>query len=374
MAEALIAEPGYETLVIFDEIHHVANDASWGVAAQQAVLNASTRILGLSGAAFRTHGSIVFTYSRNGRSHSDFAYPYRDALVDGVCRPLRFIAIGGTVTFQTRQSTVETVSFDDDLSQEGESYRLRTALSSNGDHLWEMLRTADAELIRLRSSTDHDAGGLVVCIDCEHADSVADLLEIMTGTRPTVAYGRLIDPDYPSPQFAIEAFDKGTPPWIVSVRMVSEGVDIRRLRVLVYATNQLTELAFRQITGRVVRRDLENSDSDYGVVVLPADPRLLELANHLLEHTPANQREPLVVKEIGITKDIHRINNKSQFIPLSSTGELAFITDANGRSAPADLVSAAMRYVEASGSKIPPFELALAATQDEGLRRKLQKY
>jgi hypothetical protein len=37
---------------------------------------------------------------------------------------------------------------------------------------------------------------------------------------------------------------QGTSPWIVSVRMISEGVDIRRLRTLVYATNIVTDLAF----------------------------------------------------------------------------------------------------------------------------------
>ncbi len=40
--------------------------------------------------------------------------------------------------------------------------------------------------------------------------------------------------------------------------MISEGVDIRRLRILVYATNIVTELAFRQITGRIVRTDPKN--------------------------------------------------------------------------------------------------------------------
>ena len=42
-------------------------------------------------------------------------------------------------------------------------------------------------------------------------------------------------------------------PWIVAVRMVSEGVDIPRLRVGVYATTTTTELFFRQAVGRFVR-------------------------------------------------------------------------------------------------------------------------
>jgi len=248
-------------------------------------------------------------------------------------------------------------------------------LAANGNHLREMLRTADDELTRLRTTSDPDAGGLVICIDCDHADAVARILDQMTGTRPTVACSRLNDPDDPSPRPAIEAFDKGTSPWIVSVRMISEGVDIRRLRVLVYATNILTELSFRQITGRIVRTHPKNGDDDHGTVVLPADPRLLEMAQHILDEIPPARRGPLVVREPrdGNTT-IRGPHDDAEFVPLGSTGELAMITDTDGRSAPAHLVAAAKRYTELAVSTIPPFELALAAAHDDRLRRKLLAY
>ena len=123
----------------------------------------------------------------------------------------------------------------------------------------------------------------MVCIDCDHADAVARILHQMTGVRPTVACSRLNSPDDPSPRPAIDAFDKSTSPWIVSVRMISEGVDIRRFRVVVYATNMATELGFRQITGRVVRTDNKNGDEDYGTVILRADLRFLDMAQRLLD-------------------------------------------------------------------------------------------
>lgn len=215
----------------------------------------------------------------------------------------------------------------------------------------------------------------MVCIDCDHADAVARILKEVTGTRPTVACSRLNDPDDPSPRPAIEAFDKGTSAWIVSVRMISEGVDIRRLRVLVHATNIVTELSFRQITGRIVRTDPNNGDEDYGTVVLPADPRLLEMAQRILEEVPPVQRGPLVIHEprSGNTS-LYGSRDEAGFVALGSTGELAVITDTSGRSAPAELVAAAKRYIEASGSAIPPFELALAAAHDDQLRSKLLAY
>jgi superfamily II DNA or RNA helicase len=376
MFQALAAEPGFRTLVIFDEIHHAGTERAWGIAAQQAFMTAAARILSLSGTPFRTRDPIVFIQTRQGKSVADYAYSYGDALADRVCRPLKFAAIGGTATFQTPSGSVETVSFDDDLNEQGESYRLRTVLAPGGDHLPEMLRTADAELTRLRTTTDSDAGGLVVCIDCDHADAVAQILQQITGTRPVVACSRLNDPDDPSPRPAIEAFDKGTSPWIVSVRMISEGVDIRRLRVLVYATNIVAELGFRQITGRIVRTDPKNATQDDGTVVLPADPRLLAMAQRILDELPPAQRETLIISEPrnATASSVHSPGDKAEFIPLGSTGQLAMITDTTGRSAPADLVSAAKRYAETSGSAIPPFELALAAAHDEQLRNKLLTY
>ena len=375
MFQALAAEPGYKTLVIFDEIHHAGADSAWGIAAQQAFMSAATRIMSLSGTAFRTRDPIVFIHTRNGQSVADFTYSYADALADGACRPLTFAAIGGTATFQAPGGSIETVSFDDDLDEQGESYRLRTVLAPHGDHLPEMLRTADAQLTRLRTTTDPDAGGLVVCIDCDHADAVARILHQITGARPILACSRLNDPDDPSPRPAIQAFDKGTTPWIVSVRMISEGVDIRRLRVLVYATNIVTELGFRQITGRIVRTDSKNGEHDDGTVVLPADPRLLGRAQRILDEIPPAQQQPLTIRDTPPSStSIHSPGSDAGFVPLDSTGELTIITDTSGRSAPAGLVAAAKRYTETTGSPIPPFELALAAAHDDQLRRKLQNY
>ena len=51
----------------------------------------------------------------------------------------------------------------------------------------------------------------------------------------------------------IEAFANGTSRWMVAVRMVSEGVDVPRLAVGVYATSASTPLFFAQAIGRFVR-------------------------------------------------------------------------------------------------------------------------
>ncbi len=71
-------------------------------------------------------------------------------------------------------------------------------------------------------------------------------------------------------------------PWIVAVRMVSEGVDIPRLRVGVFATNTTTELFFRQAAGRLVRwtRGMRHQKAFF---FIPDDPRLRTFAAQIAE-------------------------------------------------------------------------------------------
>jgi superfamily II DNA or RNA helicase len=375
MLAALAAEPGYRTLVIFDEVHHAGSDSPWGVSAQQAFTAAATRIVSLSGTPFRTADPIVFVRTADGRSVPDYRYRYGDALDDGTCRPVRFAHVGGTATFQVPSGEVHTVSFEDDLNEQGESYRLRTVLEAGGGHLNTMLAYADAHLHGLRVAGDHDAAGLVVCMDCDHADRIAELLRVRLGARPVVACSRLNSPDDPAPGPAISGFTTGTAPWIVAVRMVSEGVDIRRLRVLVYATNVVTDLSFRQIIGRVVRTDTANAPDDAGLVVLPADPRLVAMAEQIRDEAPTRIAAPIVIDEGQpgrTTIELH--GERGEFVPLDSTGDIDHIADTSGRIVEAGLLAAAQRYAAATGSPIPPFELAVAASGNPGLRAELLRF
>src|SRR3954451_25171824 len=113
----------------------------------------------------------------------------------------------------------------------------------------EVLRDADARLSAVRTSGHREAGGLVVAADKEHAARVAERLERIAVERPEV-----VTSDEPDASGSIAGFSAGQPRWLVSVLMVSEGVDIPRLRVGVYATAARTKLFFRQVIGRFVRR------------------------------------------------------------------------------------------------------------------------
>ena len=93
----------------------------------------------------------------------------------------------------------------------------------------------------------------------------------------------------PGASARIARFAAGSGRWLVSVLMVSEGVDVPRLRVGVYATTARTELFFRQVVGRFVRRTPAPREQ-MSHLFLASDPRLKALAaqieeerNHALE-------------------------------------------------------------------------------------------
>jgi superfamily II DNA or RNA helicase len=88
--------------------------------------------------------------------------------------------------------------------------------------------------------------------------------------------------DDPDASDRIAAFAAGRDAWLVAVRMVSEGVDIPRLRVGVYATTVTTDLFFRQAVGRFVRW-VPGVRDQRAWLFLPDDPRLRLRAAEIAE-------------------------------------------------------------------------------------------
>jgi hypothetical protein len=132
-------------------------------------------------------------------------------------------------------------------------------------------------------------------MDQEHARWVAALVGKWTGTKAAVAVS-----DDPGASRTIEAFaEQRHQQWLVAVNMVSEGVDIPRLRVGVYGTNVLTEMYFRQVVGRFVRMQPQVPAPQRAWLYLPKDPVLVRYArqikaerDHVLEDIlPAGQRD-----------------------------------------------------------------------------------
>ncbi len=263
--------------VILDEIHHAADDRSWGTAILEAFDGAAKR-LSLSGTPFRSDTSAIpFVEYHMEQAHADYEYGYGEALADGgVVRPVYFPRINGFMEWVSAAGDVVAATFDDELPRELANQRLRTALSLEGEWLPTVLDQSHERLVDIRRNQP-DAGGLIIAIDQEHATQIADLMERRHRTRPVVAVS-----DDPGASAKIAGFAASDSPWIVAVRMVSEGVDIPRLRIAVFATTTTTELFFRQAVGRVVRwtRGVRNQKAYFFV---PDDVRLRHFAATLSE-------------------------------------------------------------------------------------------
>jgi superfamily II DNA or RNA helicase len=157
----------------------------------------------------------------------------------------------------------------------------------------EVLRDGDARLSEVRAEGHPDAGGLVIASDQEHARAIAARLGAISGERP-----ELVMSDEPDASRRIADFAASERRWLVSVLMVSEGVDIPRLRVGVYATAARTELFFRQVVGRFIRTTPGGPRRQMSYLLMPADPRLKALAReielerrHALDLSPAEEDE-----------------------------------------------------------------------------------
>ena len=265
------------SFVVFDELHHAADDRAWGNAIRHAFEDADRR-LALSGTPFRSDTrSIPFVDYHLDEARPDYEYGYGDALADRrVVRPVHFPRTNGQMEWSAPDGTEHSATFDDSLDAAAASQRLRTALSLEGEWLPTVLRSAHERLMEVRGEQP-DAGGLVIAIDQDHARGIAEMLRSRFGTRATV-----VTSDDPRASSHIAAFAAGDDPWLVAVRMVSEGVDIPRLRVGVFATTTSTELFFRQAVGRLVRWT-RGVPRQRAWLFIPDDPRLRRLAHGIAE-------------------------------------------------------------------------------------------
>jgi superfamily II DNA or RNA helicase len=262
-------QSGERLLVIADEAHHLGEELAWGTGFATA-FGSSPRWLLLSGTPFRSDTTpIPGVRYDDGVAVPDVSYTYADAVRDGICRPVVFIPYDGTLTWQTGDDVVEA-SFGDAVTGRDAGRRYRTAISTDlADGLPRIIASAHERLLALRAGDHRDAGGLVVASDAEHARRIAKVLREVGGVAPTVvlhAESRA--------HAKLQAFRAGRDPWIVAVNMVSEGVDIPRLRVGVYATAAKTPLIFRQIVGRFVRTIPGRPAGEQSWIYLPGDPVL----------------------------------------------------------------------------------------------------
>lgn len=296
-------------LVICDEHHHAAVEAAWGDGAGSAFAEAQFVIV-LTGTPIRSDGrkSVWMAYDDTGRIHhpedGSYTLSYGEAVDLGYCRPATFHRHEGLFTVdlddgeQVRVSSGKPASLTPTLKRIPglqralNFYRLACTPQYEADgvtprsdgYQGTMIEWASAKLDDLRNRMSK-AGGLVIAPTIGMAEYMVDLIERMEGERPALVHSQMANSDG-----KIEAFRHTEKRWIVSVAMISEGVDIARLRVLIYLPSALTELAFRQAIGRVVRTAGPDDDTR-AYVVMPSFDLLEEYARRVEEEMSPSARK-----------------------------------------------------------------------------------
>ena len=305
----------HRTLVILDEIHHGGDALAWGDGLRQAFTGA-TRRLSLTGTPFRSDTNAIpfVTYAPDHdgirRSVPDYSYGYADALRDGVVRPVLFLAYGGAMRWRTSAGDEIAAQLGEPATKDVINHAWRTALDPKGEWIPSVLRAADRRLTEVRRHVP-DAGGLVIASNQTKARAYARVLKEITGTAPTVVLS-----DDGTGGAKIEKFAADTDRWMIAVRMVSEGVDVPRLTVGVYATSTSTPLYFAQAVGRFVRARCRGETAS---VFLPSVPVLLEHAasmeaerDHALDR-PKKEGAEEVWLEDSLVEQANRTQNTEDF-------------------------------------------------------------
>lgn len=257
------------TLVILDEVHHAGDEKAWGEAVRLAFGEAKRR-LALSGTPFRSDNNPIpfVRYERDAegvfRSLADYTYGYGQAIRDQVCRQVDFHFYDGEMRWMDSGAVTSSANLSAELVQGDVSAALDTALDPTTGWMRGLLERADGALTSMRAEVPR-AGGLVIAYRAPAAKAYAKMLKDITGEEPVV----VLSEDGPDAKEGIDRFHAGDQRWLVAVRMVSEGVDVPRLALGVYATKTKTEMFFRQAVGRFVRRQ-GKADEQIAMVFAPA--------------------------------------------------------------------------------------------------------
>ena len=287
------------TLLIIDEVHHAGDNRSWGNSIQE-IGELSGFVLCLSGTPTRSdNAKIPFgQYNKIGDSEyelqADFSYTYADSVRDGICCPVEFYRHRGDVhTF-----VGDVISLNEDMKEEDARPYLRNALDPfQSDMVIDMVKSADDKLNQINERRGENYAGLVICNNIENAKSLHAKLTEEYGHEFSV----LVHSEDSESNAKINEFRDDATPWIISVKQVSEGVDIPRIRVIVYASMVTAPLFFTQVIGRGVRNPVHyERDKDQCHVYIPDYKPLVDNSKEIdnqLKH---------VIKEIQPTDQMER--------------------------------------------------------------------
>lgn len=277
----------YRVLVVFDEIHHCAGhdpllSNAWGQQILHRIQDRAAFTLALSGTPWRSDDRAIALArysSPEGHLICDYRYGLKEAITDGVCRAPRIVLLDNQKVKLTEALGAESTvrMFPGIAKLLGESPVTYDELLRHDEVIDQLLGLGCGKLDVLRLIKP-DAAGLVVATDIEHAQQIAQALDAR-------AEGCcIVTNKTPDAQQVINTFRHSACRWIVAVGMISEGTDIPRLQVCCYLSRIRTELHYRQVLGRILRRI--GAPDDQAWLFMLAEPTLQRLAERIADDLP----------------------------------------------------------------------------------------
>ena len=306
----------YKTLVICDEQHHAAADKAWGKNVIKAFQESAKYELILTGTPFRSDGKDAVWLETDQKSKKiihpidgTYVLTYGESVALGYCRPVTFhkhegnfifdfldgdkVEVSGKTGPKLNEEQRKKIKRIPMIDKAMDFYNLATTIKHLNDnpntpdlssYMSSMIKEGINELEEARYNIP-DAGGLVIAPDVETANHMAQILEHLTKEKPVVVHH-----EEKGASNKLKAFKSNKEKWLISVQMVSEGVDIPRLRVLIYLPTAMTELFFRQAIGRVVRNYIPN-DSTRSYVIMPTYNKFELFAERIEREMPPKFRK-----------------------------------------------------------------------------------
>ncbi|HZZ79737.1 MAG TPA: DEAD/DEAH box helicase family protein [Gemmataceae bacterium] len=288
---------GWTFALICDEIHHTNEiDSSWGDYVEE-IKNLAAFSVFMSGTFYRSDRNpiscipTVLNEQNERMPVKDYRYTYPQGVKESVVRPVTTREINATVLLKDRNTEREYSVMLDETSAKELSEAKKQVLDPHGECVRHIIELAHTDLLKTRSKYP-DAACLFVCRpgggenftredgggqaqEDRHVHAIAKQIEGLTGERPTVVTHR--DADAAG---KIAVFRRGNNPYLVAVNMVSEGCDIPRIRAVAFCRYTTSEMLFRQIVGRALRRQ-DGDDDTAAQIYLPSFPQLLAFGKTL---------------------------------------------------------------------------------------------
>ena len=338
----------HRVLVVADEAHHASEKASWGDSFKEA-FEVSENILMLTGTPWTsTQTPMPFVeYGEDGRVIADFTYGKASAIAQDVCRATDFhrYSVGKLRFFDPKTQEEEVYNTLEDAIEDGKTGAYSHA-NKNLAHMKLMFSEADAKLNELRAQTMSTAGGLLIAPDIKTAHKFQDEIYSMTGQEYTIVHS-----EDSKAHDKIKRFRDSTERWLISVNMVSEGVDIKRLQVCVFMSKAKTELFLRQVIGRIERRrkDVRKEIDLTAFFYYTSHPEVNEIVKNLEEENGIglklmNKEEKEKDNNEG---DGTRVNENDSYFSDEFKSELEAMV-ARGQEYPSDIIKKAIELKNSS--------------------------